>query len=59
MIERVTVEAPHLLDTEMQVMAICLEALKRLPVHANARDRVLSYLSARSRDERDLGKDVE
>jgi hypothetical protein len=57
--KRVTVQAPSLLDTEMQVIAICIEALKRLPVSAAARGRVLSYLQARSKDEFDLGKEVQ
>ena len=54
---RITVQAPSLPDTEMQVLAICLEALKRLPVSAAARGRVLSYLLARSKDEFELGKE--
>jgi len=57
--KRIMIQAPSLLDTEMQVIAICIEALRRLPVSAAARGRVLSYLQARCRDEFELGKEVQ
>lgn len=55
---RMTVTASVLPDSEMQAIAICIEALKRLPVSAAARGRVLSYLQARSEDEFKLGKEI-